>query len=206
MKEIVRQVITKYAFLILCALIPLYLVYYYKISPVTLKPISITSATNFFTILLIVALIVERTLEGFIAIWRGQESRLFDVRTKHYRKEIQRLEKATSDEDKELFREHKSDYENLKHEIADFKQHTQIIALRGGLFLGLVISLIGFRSLQPLVEIKAFEPLQRIIFNWVDIILTGCVIAGGSDGIHRMATVVTRFLDSTAEKTTEKQL
>ena len=86
--------------------------------------------------------------------------------------------------------------ENAKTARATFRAKTMRLAMLGGLVLGVIISALGFRVLQTLIDTTSLtNGLQRSVFNFVDIILTGAVLAGGSDGIHKLAEVYRAFTE-----------
>jgi hypothetical protein len=91
---------------------------------------------------------------------------------------------------------------------AEYKSQTRKIALWTALFIGLLISGVGIRSLETLInlkDLKEFPPGQQpifytgqvYIFRILDTLLTGGLIAGGSDGIHKLTQVFTVFLEET---------
>jgi hypothetical protein len=63
------------------------------------------------------------------------------------------------------------------------------------LLMGIGISAIGIRGLEPLFILK--NDLQGNLFRLVDIVLTGTLISGGTAGIHEILTSLTAFLDVT---------
>jgi len=69
-----------------------------------------------------------------------------------------------------------------------------------------VVSLIGFRALNFFVQggagsvLYPNHPHQLWAFQIVDVILTGALISGGSDGVHQMVTIFTNFADQTKAK------
>ena len=70
------------------------------------------------------------------------------------------------------------------------------LAMLAGLVLGVVISALGFRVLQTLIDTKSLtDGLQLWVFDFVDIFLTVAVLAGGSDGIHKLAEVYRTFTE-----------
>jgi hypothetical protein len=82
----------------------------------------------------------------------------------------------------------------LEEVLNAYKAQTVRIAGAMTITLGVGLGLIGFRVLQPLVDSDSFAALgglQRIVFNWTDILITGGIIGGGSEGIHRMISVIT---------------
>ncbi|MGH7391519.1 MAG: hypothetical protein ACREM3_18970, partial [Candidatus Rokuibacteriota bacterium] len=78
---------------------------------------------------------------------------------------------------------------------------TRQIALATGLVLGFLVSGVGVRALGLLVDPSLNgSPAQAAAFRLVDGLLTGGVIAGGSEGIHRVATVFDNFMSATARR------
>ncbi|MBD2203169.1 hypothetical protein H6G33_17185 [Calothrix sp. FACHB-1219] len=87
-----------------------------------------------------------------------------------------------------------------------YKSNTRIIALWTSLLCGLLISAIGIRSLEPLIILDANNPIQLIIFRCFDAFLTGGLIAGGSEGIHKFTQVFTDFLEATSRQAKDRRL
>jgi hypothetical protein len=87
-----------------------------------------------------------------------------------------------------------------------YKSNTRIIALWTSLLCGLLISAIGIRSLEPLIILDANNPIQIIIFRCLDALLTGGLIAGGSEGIHKFTQVFTDFLEATSRQAKDRRL
>jgi uncharacterized membrane protein (DUF441 family) len=61
------------------------------------------------------------------------------------------------------------------------------------LVLGILISLIGVRGLEPFFEVG--NNPQGNLFRFIDVVLTGTLISGGTAGIHKILTSLTAFLD-----------
>ena len=87
-----------------------------------------------------------------------------------------------------------------------YKSNTRIIALWTSLLCGLLISAIGIRSIEPLIVLDANNPIQIIIFRCLDALLTGGLIAGGSEGIHKFTQVFTDFLEATSRQAKDRKL
>ena len=67
--------------------------------------------------------------------------------------------------------------------------------------MGLVISLVGIRTLITLVtpeSYAALSVLQKNLFTMVDVLVTGGLIAGGSDGIHKILQTFLDLMDKTS--------
>lgn len=69
---------------------------------------------------------------------------------------------------------------------------------------GLCLSLAGIRMLEwlfvPASIALPVPPIQESIFHFLDILLTGSLIAGGSDGIHRVFKVFNNFSTTLATR------
>ena len=185
------------------------LFFYIFISVAVLLPASLTpnlfdfksfgwnEVSQLLAFLLLISLFLERALEVFISTWRGGRAELLDLEIA----ELQTPEKTGElDIEKEL--------EKKKKEKSDYKSKTKQIALWTAVLIGLLISGVGIRSLETLVNLKVFptneQPIfytgQVVIFRILDTLLTGGLIAGGSDGIHKIIQVFTLFLDETQSK------
>ncbi|MEH2376269.1 hypothetical protein [Nostoc sp.] len=81
-----------------------------------------------------------------------------------------------------------------------YKSDTRTIALWTSLLFGLLISAIGIRSIEPLVVIDLDNPIQVVIFRCLDAFLTGGLIAGGSEGIHKLIKVFIDFMQATSKQ------
>jgi hypothetical protein len=83
---------------------------------------------------------------------------------------------------------------------AAYKSDTRIIALWTSLLFGLLMSAIGIRSIEPLVFIDSNNLIQVVIFRCLDALLTGGLIAGGSEGIHKIIQVFINFMEATSKQ------
>jgi hypothetical protein len=129
--------------------------------------------------LFLIALFVERALEVFVTAWRAPEERIRRVAR------ATALGQATPEEEATLVR---------------YKSDTQRIAFVTGIALGIVVSSIGIRALALFMNPEQLAMLsgwQRPALTVVDVLITGAVIGGGADGIHKLIKVFTSFLDAT---------
>ncbi|MEH2406356.1 hypothetical protein [Nostoc sp.] len=93
------------------------------------------------------------------------------------------------------------DYLNEKErQRTAYKSDTRIIALWTSLLFGLLMSAIGIRSIEPLVVIDLDNPIQVVLFRCLDALLTGGLIAGGSEGIHKLIKVFIDFMEATSKQ------
>jgi len=84
-----------------------------------------------------------------------------------------------------------------KQKRSQYKSETRKIALWTALFFSLLISGVGIRSLDTLVQPTGLNSIQQIVFRCLDTLLTGGLIAGGSDGIHKVTQVFTTYFEET---------
>jgi hypothetical protein len=171
---------------------------------VALTSVETANIPRMLAILLFISLLLERTLEVFVTSWRRTGADLIDS-------ELQRLGKEKSD--LEAVAEELRDKVRLS-EVAEalmqetsrriaYRSNTQRIAMWMGLGFGIVISTVGIRTLATLVDPVAIEnvpTLQKVAFRVTDVALTGGLLAGGSEGIHKVTQVFTTFMETTAKR------
>ena len=71
------------------------------------------------------------------------------------------------------------------------------------LISGVIISSCAVRTLYMFVDLTEYEKISQIhryLFSLIDIVLTGGLIAGGSDNIHKLIDAYRIFMESTAAK------
>ena len=63
----------------------------------------------------------------------------------------------------------------------------------------------GARALAPLLAAQppAGSP-QALVVTMVDVVITAGLIGGGSDGIHKLVSVITDYLDAIRDKVAGK--
>jgi len=167
-----------------------------------------SSITTILGSLLIVVLLLERALDIFLTTWRAEGSEKLDSEINDTKEEIAQLKQSgKNDTDPEV--KTKQDYLREKNqEKLTYRSKTRIIAMWSGLFLGVVVSAIGFRILETLVKPGLIESMknvtQQFAFRFFDILLTGGLIAGGSDGIHKIIDVYRVFMETSSSKIKNK--
>jgi len=107
--------------------------------------------------------------------------------------------KLTDELDEEMARLNQN-----KQKRSQYKSQTRKIALWTALFFSLLISAAGVRSLDGLVQSTGLNSIQQIVFRCLDTLLTGGLIAGGSDGIHKVTQVFTTYFEETRNGFTNK--
>ena len=132
-------------------------------------------------ILYIVALFVERSLEVLIKAWRqGGKSRL--------EAEARSAEEGARAE--------------AEKALEEYRAGTQRRALLVGLTLGILVSLSGVRLLGPIFEFGGADgwSFQQAVFQFIDIIVTAGLIAGGSATIHELMALIDDFLKASRKR------
>ena len=126
------------------------------------------------TPLVLVALFIERALEVFVTAWRGGGADAIQERV--------RVGAAPG-------------------QAVDYKSSTRRLAFAAAVLIGTAIAAIGVRALELFVDPAVFRtlsPLQQTVFRTADVLLTGAVLGGGADGLHKLVSVFTNFMDSTS--------
>lgn len=112
------------------------------------------------------------------------------------------INKSPSDDFKAIVTEL---HERERKKIA-YKSDTRVIALWISLLFGILMSAIGIRSIEPLVIIDLNNSIQLSIFRCLDALLTGGLIAGGSEGIHKLIKVFTDFMEASSKQIKNQRL
>ena len=119
----------------------------------------------------LIAAVVERALEVLIEPWRGPEKASL---------------KAA----------------NRVDELDRYKNETQLISITIGTAFGLLIAAIGFRLVEPMADAGNWDQAGRSlsIMRTADVVLVALLIGGGSDGLHKLTSVVIDSLNATRAK------
>jgi hypothetical protein len=136
--------------------------------------------------LVVISLFVERAVEVFLTPLRGTTCQKM---TKDVKCKKARLDKENPDSVSQL--------KEAEYELLDFKGRTRSISFLISLALGMTVSASGVRGLASLLDARGCSA----VFNGLDVLLTGALVAGGADGLHKIATVFTSFMEKSAENT-----
>jgi hypothetical protein len=134
--------------------------------------------------LAVVALFMERALEVLLTPWRHNAVDQFEVQMKS----AEAAGAPTAE---------------LAEKLTLHRSETRGLAFLAGLALGTIVSAAGVRSLEPLIDAQQFtslSSLQRNALAGIDVVMTAALLAGGSDGLHRLVSIFTAFFDRTKEK------
>ncbi len=82
----------------------------------------------------------------------------------------------------------KQQLEQAEDDLEKYKEETKAVVSRLSLLAGILISLAGVRILQSFANIS-LEGKQLSLLNTIDVLLTGGLLAGGSEGVYRLTKV-----------------
>ena len=151
--------------------------------PMEFHPITGDTILDLLTPLFLIALFLERAQEVFVTTWRGIEAT-------QLKEEFEQAER-TKDPDK---------IAQTRRKMSDYKTQTAQIAFLSGTSMGLLIGLVGVRVLEPLVNHTGLIGWQMVCFKFLDVFLTGALLGGGAEGIHKVVATFTDFLDKSRVK------
>lgn len=192
---------------ILLLIIFLLIVIYWPTS-MAFKPFELTTITQLLGFLLMIALFLERSMEVFITAWRGPDLAELERQTKLQKEILDKIQQGQVQASDQELQQAIEAFDKIDRKRITFKSDTQRYALRTGLLTGLLISAVGVRALHTFVDTEVLDSLpwlQTVAFNLMDICLTGGLIAGGSEGIHKLTQVFTNFFESSSQRIKERE-
>lgn len=167
--------------------------------------VTVESVMSLFGLIFVIALFVERAQEVVLTNWRAGGSEALDLQILALERQLNRLN-TTSNGEQSLESVY-AELESLRIEKLNYRSHTRVLALRVGVIFGVAVSMAGVRTLGafiPAETLMAFSSVQQIIFHGVDVVITGGVVAGGSDGVHKMAELYRVFVETKAKEEKRK--
>ena len=129
-----------------------------------------------FAPLLLVATFVERAVEVILTPMRGARADMLQAE----------LDQASADPARQ------ADAARLASDMLNYKLHTRQQAFLLSSALGVAAALCGVRGMSALLQDpKAVTPAFRLL----DVFMTGVVIGGGADGIHKIVNAILSYVD-----------
>ena len=150
------------------------------------------SILSILTPLFLFSLFVERAVEVVLTVWRGREADDLALAIKQEEETISLQKNADRSKSKEL-----------QSKLTNYKGTTRDIAFMICFILGVLISMAGIRALALFVDPTSLDDLSTFQTGWftvLDIFVTGALIGGGSDGVHKFISMVIALLDSTKSR------
>ena len=163
------------------------------------RPVSVESIVGLLVPLFVIALFLERAQEVFIVTWRRLGRTEIGDKIKLNSEHFQEVKKG---KDPKKTEEARQALITAQADLSRYKEVTARIAFLIGLSAGILISIVGVRVLDPLIDFDTTmaTALQVSVFKFADIVVTGGLIGGGADGIHKLVSVITDFLEQTRAK------
>ena len=170
-------------------------------SHIVVKEFGATQVAQLLTILFLAALLAERALEIFVGTWRSVGAARLELAVRGLEEDVARLT-GQSPVDQGSLSSARTALEKARREEWQYRCATRQLTLRVGLALGLLVGGVGLRALETLIDpaLSGWSASQSAAFRLVDVVLTGGLIAGGSEGIHRITTVFDNFMSTTARR------
>lgn len=134
--------------------------------------------------LFVVTLFVERAVEVIITVWRDPEKSQYEKSIDILKSKLEERRKIKKDTT-----EISAGLKKLMHEHEHYRAITRTIAVPIAFAMGIVVSALGIRVLQPFLDntiFKSMTDLQKLLFGGADVLVTGSVIGGGSKGVHEI--------------------
>jgi hypothetical protein len=128
--------------------------------------------------LLLIALFIERAVEVVIKPLRGD-------RSDRLRTQIRSSSNKKTTDD-------------LRLELNTYRSRTRKYAFGVAVTFGIGASLVGVRALHNLI--LAGEQITYA-FEFFDVVITGLILAGGAEGIHKIVTAFTDYAEMISRKT-----
>lgn len=177
-------------------------------SPVPFKIFGQTEIMTLLGSLLAISLFLERALEVFIVTLRDPDAAGLDMKIEEQTNLLKTLKEKTCQTSEDPLRKAEDKLMSIKKQRIDYSLETRRISLWTALILGFLISGVGIRTLGILVEpgsLSSLPEYQLTVFHLTDVILTGGLLAGGSDGIHKLTKVYTNYMEMTAKNAKQKR-
>ena len=142
--------------------------------------------------LVLLALFIERAVEVVMAVWRAPGARALEARLARARRRASAEPAA------------QGDVEALEGALRTYRAASQRLAFLTGVTMSALLALAGVRALAEMLDPAVAVPAPRAgLFALVDVALTALLLAGGADGIHKLATTLTCFLETTRKRVAE---
>lgn len=191
-----------------------------RLDAVDLENVTATHVGEVFLTLIFVALLIERATEVYVntslepdkqARLEGVHAAAANVRGARAALELERSSRAPRDTLlaamegtlTEALKKQDAAVEGSKSSLREVRNRISRNALIVAAMLGVLVAVAGIRALSPFLPGPPGSPgsvqegLQDSLFAAVDVLVTGALLAGGADGLHK---IVERFLQFAGKK------
>jgi len=159
-----------------------------------------SDVVTLLTSLILVSLFIERANEVILIAWRGKGQQT--ILTK-----ISLEKQKLASEGKNLANAYSSVLASAKSDLEQYSAETRSIALLTALGFGIMASAIGIRAIYPLVDPSVLDQVNSVhhaVFTAIDVFITGALLGGGANGIHKILDLFLSFVDKSRERIKER--
>ncbi len=191
MNRIIRKIKIRSIVIVILTLIAGYT---HQTNALTFKSdLDFTDVPRLLGFLILISLFVERTIEFILSLWRSAEADRMDRQIEKLNKDIIQ---AGDDIENEKIKLQQLDRElkEAEDERSEYRSVSRLAALWTGMVIGVIVALTGVRILGSIFEVTCISEIHKSLFIMVDILLTGCVLAGGSEAINKIMKVYNSFM------------
>lgn len=169
--------------------------------PISIIPNSTDKIGQMLVVLFFISLILERSIRVLLITWREPKELIFKqklTRLEKHMEWINNIENSGDQDDrdrksKNLINEHSE----IRSSLEEYRLITHRNSLWFALIIGVIVSYLGFRVLEPIINVSDSYFARDIHYRAlraIDIVLTGGLIAGGSEGIRSLIESLSTFL------------
>jgi hypothetical protein len=140
------------------------------------------------------AILIERALEILLTTWRSETARQKELEVEHARAELEQHASAAGPYSRSLWARQFASLQPLEQDLESYRGQTRRYSMWIGLVLGCLLASLGVGLFRDMISnLGQLHGLQKFLIVVVDIILTGGLIAGGSDLFHKLIEVYGAF-------------
>lgn len=160
------------------------------IAPLTFQVLSFDVVIRRLSVLIIVALFLERALEVYKLSYFSQRKERLTIKVEQHQLELNALLLTSSEDEpkRDALQEIKDRLFEAEENLQAHQDYTRQRILQIAIVFALLLSAVGLRSLEGIVQYPETETISEIfrlyLFRILDISLTAGLIAGGSEGLH----------------------
>ncbi len=180
---------------IVFVLVVLLVSFYMNTTSLSLKQgIEFLDAPRLLGFLFLLTIFVERSIEFLLSLWRSSEADRMDRQLDKLKLEIAQIEGKSAAANK-LRTNKMAQLEEEKDLRSKYRSETKFAALWLGFGIGVVLSFTGVRVLGSIFSDCWLSEIQLKLFVIVDILFTGSILAGGSEGFHKIMKIYNSFTE-----------
>jgi len=161
--------------------------------------INLPTVLKVFGGLFMVALMIERALEVIVSVLRDADAELLKLSVTAGATALQNAEKTTPPNQSNIDKL-QTHLTEAQKKLTAYRVDTKETSYCISFVLGTLVSLVGVRGLNALLQNAPTSGL----FTLVDVVVTGAVLAGGSDGIHQMISAAVDFFNMLSKQSNSK--